>query len=127
VVWLSAALAGSLGSRELSARMSHIPRPISSQEAIAVWYWVHQVGPDDGVVAAYEVTAPLSSRKRLYSYVLEQNKPSGFPQLGPEFQWILLRNNGLDPVAFLDQGFRFVHKGDFLTILRRSSPSLPDL
>jgi hypothetical protein len=127
LVWLSAALGGGLGSRELSVRMSHIPRPISTQEAAAIWYWIHQVGPDDGVVAAYEVTAPLSSRKRLFSYVLEQNKPSGFPQLGPEVQWIFLRRTALDPLVFLDQGFRFVHRGDFLTILRRSSPSFPDL
>jgi hypothetical protein len=127
LVWHSAALVGGLGSRELSVRMSHIPRPISTQEADAIWYWIHQVGPDDGVVAAYEVTAPLSSRKRLFSYVLEQNKPSGFPQLGPEFQWIFLRRTALDPMVFLDQGFRFVHRGGFLTILRRSSPSFPDL
>ena len=92
LVWLVAALAGGLGLRELSARMSRIPRPISTQEAEAIWYWIRQVGPEEGVLAAYEVTAPLSSRKRLFSYVLEPNKPRGFPQLGPEFQWIFLRN-----------------------------------
>ena len=84
LVWLVAALAGGLGLRELSARMSCIPRPISTQEADAIWYWIRQVGPEEGVLAAYEVTAPLSCRKRLFSYVLEQNKPRGFPRLGPD-------------------------------------------
>ena len=123
LVWLVAALAGGLGLRELSARMSRIPRPISTQEADAIWYWIRQVGPEDGVLAAYEVTAPLSSRKRLFSYVLEQHKPRGFPRLGPEFQWIFLRNKDLDPRVFLDQGFDVVYTGDFLTVLHRASQS----
>jgi len=123
LVWLVAALAGGLGLRELSARMSCIPRPISTQEADAIWYWIRQVGPEEGVLAAYEVTAPLSSRKRLFSYVLEQNKPRGFPHLGPEFQWVFLRDKALDFRVFLDQGFDVVHKGDFLTVLHRASQS----
>ena len=69
------------------------------------------------------MTAPLSCRKRLFSYVLEPNKPRGFPQLGPELQWIFLRNNSLDPLVFLDQGFHVVHQGDFLTVLHRASQS----
>ncbi len=84
---------------------------------------IRQVGPEEGVLAAYEVTAPLSSRKRLFSYVLEQNKPRGFPRLGPDFQWIFLRNKDLDPRVFLDQGFDVVHKGDFLTVLHRATQS----
>ena len=123
LVWLVAALAGGLGLRELSVRMSWIPRPISTQEADAIWCWIRQVGPEEGVLAAYEVTAPLSSRKRLFSYVLEQNKPRGFPRLGPDFQWIFLRNKDLDPRVFLDQGFDVVHKGDFLTVLHKASQS----
>src|SRR5208282_3990733 len=114
--WLVAALAGGLGLRELSARMSRIPRPITTQEADAIWYWIRQVGPEEGILAAYEVTAPLSSRKRLFSYVLEQNKPRGFPRLGPEFQWVFLRDKALDFRVFLDQGFDVIYKGDFLTV-----------
>ncbi len=123
LIWFVAALAGGLGLRELTARMSCIPRPISAQEADAIWYWIGQVGPEEGVLAAYEVTAPLSSRKRLFSYVLEQNKPRGFPRLGPEFQWIFLRDKALDFRVFLDQGFDVVYKGDFLTVLHRASQS----
>ena len=86
--------------------------------------WIGQVGPDDGVLAAYEVTAPLSSTTRLYSYILEQNKPKGFPQLGPEFRWVFIRRGDFASKTFEDQGFRIVHRGDFLTILRRQPDSV---
>ena len=122
-VWIAAALSCAAGVRELSARMARIPLPISREEAEAVWFWIRQVGPEDGVLAAYEVTAPLSSRKRLFSYVLEPNKPAGFPTLGPEFQWVFLRNKDLDLRLFLDQGFDLMHRGDSLTILRRLPPA----
>jgi hypothetical protein len=119
VLWLAAALVCVPGLRELAARMSTIPHPISLEEADRIWSWIDQVGPDDGVLAAYEVSAPLSSRRLLYSDVLEQNKPRGYPALGPEFHWVFLRNRARDPKAFVDQGFEIVHRGDFLTILRR--------
>jgi Predicted membrane protein (DUF2079) len=122
VVWMAAAAACGLGLRDLSQRMSRIPRPIGQKETEAFWYWAGQVSPDDGVIAGYEVTAPLSSRKNLFSYRMEQNKPKGFPQLGPEFQWIFIRNQELDPATLLDQGFDLMHKGDCLTILRRPPP-----
>jgi Predicted membrane protein (DUF2079) len=123
LVWLLAALAGCLGLSNLSARMSYIPRPISAKEADDIWYWIRQVGPEEGVVAAYEVSAPLSSRKRLFSYVLEQNKPAGFPRLGPEFHWIFTRNNDFDLRIFRDQGFDVVYTGRFVTVLRRAAPA----
>ncbi len=126
-VWVAAAVGCAAGMRDLSARMDRIPSPISREEAETIWYWIRQVGPEDGVLAAYEVTAPLSSRKRLYSYVMDQNKPAGFPSLGPEFQWLFLENRAIDVKVFLDQGFEPVHRGAFLTVLRRvprvSSPS----
>ena len=115
---LAAGIAGAVGP---DGRGS--PCRSAAQEAEAIWYWIRQVGPDDGVLAAYEVTAPLSSRKRLFSYVLEQNKPRGFPQLGPEFQWVFLRNKAWILIVFLDQGFDVVHQGDFLTVLHRASQS----
>ncbi len=125
VVAVAAATAGGLGLRHLSDRMSHIPRPISAEEADAIWYWIGQVRPEDGVVATYEVTAPLSSRKRLFSYIMEQNKPPGFPKLGPEFQWLFVRRPDFNPRIFGDQGFDVVHQGNFLTILHRARPA-PD-
>jgi hypothetical protein len=114
-----AALVGCLGIADLTARIAGIPQPISVGEGAAIRYWISQVGPDDGVLATYEVTAPLSSRKLLNSYILDQNKPKGFPHLGPEFQWLFLRNRDFDTRIFQDQGFETLHRGDFLTILHR--------
>ncbi len=119
LVWLAAALGCGLGLQNLCGRMAHIPHPISVDEAEAVWYWIRQVGPTEGVLATYEVTAPLSSRKHLFSYILERNKPRGWPRLGAEFQWIFVRNRDFDLMLFRGQGFDVVHQGDFLTVLRR--------
>jgi hypothetical protein len=123
VVWVLAATGCMLGLRELGGRMAQIPETIRPDEAEAIRYWIGQVGPDDCVLATYEITAPLSSRRCLYSYILDQNKPKGFPALGPEFRWVFLRNNNLDSQLFVTQGFDIVHKSAFLTILRRVSPS----
>jgi hypothetical protein len=119
-IWMIAAVACLPGLGEIITRMSRIPHPIRLGEAAQIWSWIDQVGPEDGVLAAYEVTAPLSSRKRLFSDVLDQNKPSGFPQLGPEFHWVFLKNQGHDPKVYVDQGFQIVMQGEFLTILRRT-------
>jgi hypothetical protein len=124
-LWSVVALGCVPGLLELPRRMSRIPHPISREEAGEIWRWIGQVGPEDGVLAAYEVTAPLSSRRRLYSDVLEQNKPRGYPRLGPEFQWVFLRNAGHDPKVFADQGFEIVHRGGFLTVLRRRGTAEP--
>jgi hypothetical protein len=122
-IWALAAIGFGFGFEELAGRMDRIPQPISSQEAQAIAYWISQVGPDDGVLATYEVTAPLSSRKRLFSYILDQNKPKGFPKLGPEFSWVFIRSKDFDPRIFSDQGFEIVHKGEFVTIFRRAQRS----
>ena len=82
LVWLVAAFGGGLGLRELSARMARIPRPISTREADAIWYWIGQVGPEEGVLAAYEVTAPLSSRAALQLYPRAE-QARGFPRARP--------------------------------------------
>ena len=58
-----------------------------------VWSWIRQVGPDDAVLADYEVSAPLSSRRALYSYILDANLPAGFPRLGPEFHWLFVKSD----------------------------------
>ena len=93
-------------------------------EAEAIWTWVRQVGPDDAVLADYEVAAPLSSRRWLYSYVLDANLPVGFPQLAPEFHWLFVRNDYPLLKSLLDQGFDVVHRGNYLTIARRGTVTL---
>jgi hypothetical protein len=119
LVWMAASASCALGLVDLARRVSQVPRPVDPEETQAFWYWASQVDPGDAVLATYEVTAPLSSRKSLYSYILEPNKPKGFPQLGPEFRWVFIRKKDLDPNLFVSQGFDIVHRGDFLTILRR--------
>ena len=66
------------------------PPAIDRQEAEEIWAWIRQVAPDDAVIADYEVSAPLSSRRSLYSYILDANLPPGFPHLGPEFRWLFV-------------------------------------
>jgi len=76
------------------------------------------------VIADYEVSAPLSSRRQLYSYILDANLPKGFPQLGPEFHWLFIRNDYRFLKILLDQGFEVVHRGKYLTIARRGVANL---
>jgi Predicted membrane protein (DUF2079) len=118
-VWLVAATGMAMASRDLIRRMDRIEQPISSEEARAIWSWIEQVGPDDAVLASYEVSAPLSSRKRLYSNRLQINLPPGFPRLDSEFHWVFLRKKDGDPKLWTDQGFDVVYQGDFLWIYRR--------
>lgn len=119
LAWSFALMAGSIGLKDILTRMNRIPHPISLEEAARIQQWIGRVGPDEGVLATYEVTAPLSSRRHLYSYILEQNKPRGFPQLDPEFHWLFIRNGDFAAGTFEDQGFSVAHRGDFLLILRR--------
>ena len=76
------------------------------------------------MIADYEVSAPLSSRRQLYSYILDANLPKGFPQLGPEFHWLFIRNDYRFLKILLDQGFEVVHRGKYLTIARRGLANL---
>ncbi len=65
------------------------------------------------------MSAPLSSRRALYSYILDTNLPPGFPHLGPEFRWLFVKNDWPKLKPLLDQGFRVVHRGPYLTIAQR--------
>ncbi len=118
--WLLAAVFCVSGLNTVLARMEGVPRAVDPRDVEPYWSCVRQVGPDDAVLAAYEFTAPLSSRRRLYSYIMDDNKPKGFPVLGPEFTWLFLRGQGLDPQLFVKQGFSIVHHGESLIVLRRT-------
>jgi hypothetical protein len=104
--------------------MATIPAEIDRAEAAAIWTWINQVAPEDAVLADYDVSAPLSSRRWLFSYVLDTNLPPGFPQLAPEFHWLLIRNDYPLLNLLLDQGFETVHRGPYLTIARRGTATL---
>jgi len=117
--WLLAAVIGLIGLYRVSALMEGTAPVVAPADVAPYWAFVQQVKPDETVLAAYEFTAPLSSRRGLYSYILNPNRPQGFPGLGPEFAWIFLRASGLDPELFVNQGFRVVHRGESLIVLRR--------
>src|SRR5262249_20273310 len=122
--WVAAAAVGACGIRAAPRREAPPPAVIDRQEAEEIWAWIRQVEPDDAVLADYEVSAPLSSRHRLYSYIMDVNLPPGFPHLGPEFRWLFVRND-LPPLhSLLDQSFRVVHRGPYLTIAHRRTISL---
>jgi hypothetical protein len=119
LIWLASASSMTLAARDLLRRMDRIEQPISTKEAKAIWSWIDRVGPDDAVLASYEVSAPLSSRKRLYSNRLNFNFPPGYPRLDSEFRWVSLRKSDGGPEVWTRQGFEVVYEGDFLRIYRR--------
>ena len=120
-VWLALAGVSLLGLIDLKHRMDRLPPILAPAEAREVWTWIDRVGPDDGVLACYEVSAPLSSRRLLYSYVLDTNKPRGYPTLPASIGWVFYRNRDGDTKVFERQGFERVYRGRFLTILRRAA------
>lgn len=123
-VWVALVVGCLAAGANIAARLDQIPRSFTEQEAEDVWRWIREVGPDEGVVSAYEVAAPLSSRRVLYFNRLELQRPQGYPhELGPEIQWAFLRVGDLDPVILIRQGFEQVYEGDFMEIFRRSDAS----
>jgi hypothetical protein len=124
LAWLASAAIGGAGLWDITRRVASVPVAIDPQEAEEIWAWIRQVGPDDAVLADYQVAAPLSSRRALYSYIMDANLPRGFPQLGPEFRWLFVRNDWPLLKPLLDQGFSVVHRGPALTIAQRRTISL---
>ncbi len=115
----SAVGVSAMGLHDVNRRLSSRPRAIDAGEAAVVWSWVREVGPGDGVVADYELSAPLSSRATLYSYILDSNLPPGFPNLEKSIRWLFLRNDSRFYKLFLSKDFQIVHQGRNVTIARR--------
>lgn len=119
-----------LGTRTMSDRLARRPLPVDPAEVPALWSWIRQVGPEDGVIAHYDLTAPLSSRARLYSYILEPNRPRGYPHDLPVWiGWVFLRHHDLAPELLRAQGFEPVHSGRDFEVYRRPirfAPSPPE-
>ena len=112
----SLASAGAAGCYAMKARMDHIPIPIDAREAAEIWRWIDQVGPDDGVLADYVVSAPLSSRRRLYGYLVNWNLPPCTTRNSiPESAGSSSGTTILSSKCLLDQGFDVVHQGKKLT------------
>jgi hypothetical protein len=97
-----------------------VPRPIDLADVPALWQWIGRVLPDEGVVAHYDVTAPLSSRSRLFSYVMDQNKPPGYPdQLPKDVQWVFCHPGDVSAEVLARQGFVPVFAGESIHVFRR--------
>ena len=103
-------------------KINRQPLMIPTQEIAAIWNQIDQVRPEEGVLAAYEVSSQLSSRKLLYSYILFANRPPTYPALPAQIRWIFYKDSNGIAERFQDQGFQIVHKGRSLTILRREKP-----
>jgi len=123
LAWVCAVLICGVGLREVTAKLEAAPVLIDRAEAEQIRSWIRQVGPAAAVMADYEVSAPLSSRRRLYSYVMDTNLPPDFPQLGPDFHWLFIRNDYRFLKVLLEQGFEVVYRGRYLTIARRVAAS----
>jgi Predicted membrane protein (DUF2079) len=115
-----AASAGVAGVRTMKATMDRIPIPIGSEEAAQAWRWINQVGPRDGVIADYTVSAPLSSRRYLYSYLMNWTMPLHYPKLDSGVRWLFIANDYPLRKVLVNQGFEVVHQGTRLTIARRA-------
>jgi hypothetical protein len=126
LAWLAAAVMGAVGLRDVSNRMAAVPSVFDRPEAEEIVSWIRQVGPDDAVLADHEVTAPLSSRRWLYGYILDINLPDGFPRLRPEFHWLFIRSDYPLLKVLLEQGFDVIHRGPYLTIARRGTINLAE-
>jgi len=119
VAWVCAVLICGVGLRDVIARLARVPVPIDRAEVEQIRSWIQQVGPGAAVLADYAVSAPLSSRRRLHSYVLYANRPLNYPRLDPDLRWLFVRNDLPSLKGLLDQGFEVVHRGRYLTIARR--------
>jgi Predicted membrane protein (DUF2079) len=119
LAWVVLVLAGGAGTFAMKMRMDRIPIPITAGEATELWRSMEQVGRDDGVLADHLVSAPLSSRRRLYGYLVNWNLPVHYPKLDPGIRWIFLRNDYPLLKVLLDQGFEVVHQGEKLTVAHR--------
>lgn len=106
---------------EIARKLDRVPSRIDADEAAIVWKWIDQIAPSEGVLAVYDVSAQLSSRRLLSSYILDQNKPIGFPILKPEYHWVFTRAKDIPESIWIDQGFELVHSGRGVRIYRRST------
>ena len=119
-LWALTAVGLMVQSAVLLQRFAEVPRVVASAEAVRLWSLIDQVAPDDGVLAASDMTAPLSSRRSLYSYELPENRPPGYPRLPSTIRWAFVRAGDLPESMFLAQGFDKVHDGPSFHVFRRT-------
>lgn len=120
VVWvvMFVFLAGS--QLNMMTIMQGIPGRVPDEDVQPIWSEIAKVGPNDGVIAAYELTAPLSSRRFLYSYVMDVNKPKGWPdKLPDQINHLFIPKNFQPAEMWVDQGFSKSWSGRGFEVWRR--------
>jgi hypothetical protein len=125
MVWLCAVVVCGVGLRDVTGRLARVPVLIDRSEAEQIWAAIRQIDSDEAVLADYLVSAPLSSRRWLYSQVLFPNRPVGYPELDSRFRWLFLPNRYRPLKILLDQGFEVVYRGRYLTIAHRTGEAPP--
>ncbi|MDX2037455.1 MAG: DUF2079 domain-containing protein [Isosphaeraceae bacterium] len=98
-----------------------VPTPVSHDEVAELRRWIDEVAPDDAVLVHYDLSAPLSSRRFAFSYLLDSNKPPGYPLFAPEFAWAFVKRRDAAAQHALRQGFDLVHDGRRYQVWRRPS------
>jgi hypothetical protein len=121
-LWLVTAVGLVAQSVAVHHRFAAVPRPIAAEEAARLWSFIAMVEPEAGVFASYAVTAPLSSRRWLYSYELPENRPAGYPWLPAHVRWAFVRAGDLPPAMFTQQGFSELDAGPVIQVFRRGDP-----
>jgi uncharacterized membrane protein len=106
--WVATAAGLLAATAVLQTRFARFLPPISATEAAETWRWVRQVKPDEAVLATYEVAAPLSMRRRLFSYRIPSDRARGTSELEPDFHWAFVRTGDVYPKILTNQGFERV-------------------
>ncbi len=116
----AACLAGfAVAGKFVADEFARVPVAFDRAESAKIWHFIRQVGPEDGVMAAYELTAPLSSRRHLYSYVMDANKPPNRPEIHRIVRWMFLDPGRFPPGPFEEIGYNRVYESRNLLILHR--------
>ncbi len=119
-VWLVAFVFLAAGQLQMKTLLEGIPERVPDNDVAAIWNEIINIKPGDGVVAPYELTAPLSGRRLLYSYVMDVNKPKGWPGALPADISHVFINRKMQPEeTWTKQGFQLVWAGRKFELWRR--------
>jgi hypothetical protein len=120
LAWVIMAVTLIGGQYRMITLMSGIPDPVPFEDVEPIWKEIAKVRPNDGVIAYYDLTAPLSSRPRLFSYVMNVNEPKGWPhELAADIRFLFLEKGRFPADYWEPQKFRKVWAGTAYEIWRR--------
>lgn len=119
VAYAAVTVALLIPTRAVHDRLSRVPVVVAPTEAARLQGLFAQVASGDGVLADYEVVAPLSSRRAVFDYVRVENQPPGYPRLAPEIRWAFVRTHDAPVTTLRAQGFRQVHDGAVFKVFAR--------